>query len=140
MSIHNHSLNKKQDVSENIRTFTWFDLLLIILVMSGAVGSIPLIRANQPSTIAIYKDNSLYATYPLNEDRELSIQGRQGPMKIRIHDGFVSVSSSTCMKQICVKSGAISKSYQQLVCAPNHVLIEIQSHKKEEEKIDAISQ
>lgn len=139
MSIQNNNLNKKQNVSEKIRIFTWFDLLLIILIISGAVGSIPLIRANQPSTVAIYKDNSVYAEYPLNEDREISVKGHEGPMKVRIHDGCVSVSSSTCMKQICVKSGAISKPYRQLVCAPNHVLIEIRSHKKTEQKIDAIT-
>ena len=131
---------KHQETLKKIRTFTWFDLLLIIIVISGAVSSIPLIQANQPSTVAIYKDNSIYAEYPLNEDREISIKGHEGPMKIVIQDGCVFVSSSTCMKQICVKSGRACKSYQQLVCAPNYVLIEIRSHKKAERKIDAITQ
>lgn len=131
---------KKQYAFEKIRTFTLLDFLLILLAISGAVSSIPLIQANQPSTIAIYKDNTLYAEYPLNEEREFSIKGHEGLMKIRIRDGHVSVCSSTCRKQICVRSGAISKPYQQLVCAPNHVLIEIHSHKKTEEKIDGITQ
>ena len=130
---------KKQHVSEKIRTFTWLDVLLIILAISGAVSSIPLIQANQPSTVAIYKDNTLYAEYLLSEEREFSIQGHEGPMTIKIHNGHVSVSSSTCRKQICVKSGAISKPFQQLVCAPNHVLIEIRSPVKAEERIDAIT-
>lgn len=130
---------KKQYVFEKIRTFTVLDFLLILLAIGGAVSSIPIIQANQPSTVAIYKDNTLYAEYPLNEEREFLIKGHEGPMIIKIHNSHISVSSSTCRKQICVKSGAISKPFQQLVCAPNHVLIEIRSPKKAEERIDAIT-
>ena len=138
MPKQNNNLKKKY-VSEKFRTFTWLDLLIIILAISGAVSSIPLIQENQPSTVAIYKDNTLYAKYPLGEERELSIQGYEGPMTIKIHNSHVSVSSSSCRKQICVRYGPASKPFQQVVCAPNHVLIEIRSPKKAEEKIDAIA-
>lgn len=131
---------KNRQIFETVKTCTWFDLLLIVAVVGGAVVSIPLLQASQPSTIAIYKDNSLYAEYPLNEDREIAVKGHEGPMKIVIRDGCVSVKSSTCRKQICVRSGAACKPYQQLVCAPNHVLIEIHSHKKAEQRIDAVTQ
>ena len=129
-----------QQTPEKIRTFTWFDLLLIIIVICGAVSSIPLIQASQPSTIAIYKDNDIYAKSSLDEDRGILVKGHEGPMKIKIQDGCVSVKSSTCRKQICVMSGTACKPYQQLVCAPNHVLIEIRSHRKTEPKVDAITQ
>lgn len=128
----------KQNSDEKIRTLTIWDVVLILFAIAGAGYSIPIIQANKPSEVVIYKDNNLYAKYPLTVDREFSVNGHEGLMKIRIHDSHVSVCSSTCRKQICVKSGKISKPYQQLICAPNHVLIEIQSN-KERDTIDAIT-
>lgn len=130
----------KQNIFETIRTITAWDVALIIVFIVAAVYSFPVLYAHQPATVAVYKDNTLYAEYPLSEDREFSLNGYEGPMTIRIQNGHVFVHSSTCRKQICVKSGKISKPFRQIICAPNHVLIEIHSHKKTEEKIDAITQ
>ncbi len=131
--------SRKNDFSLKIRTFTVFDLILILAVLCGAVFSIPIIQTNLPSTVVIYKDNTLFAEYPLNKDRRFTVDGYEGPLIINIQDNSVTIKTSTCRKQICVRSGTISKSFQQIVCAPNHVLVEIHS-KKAEEKIDAITQ
>ena len=104
------------------------------------VFSIPVIQSHQPSTVAIYKDNAIIAEYPLSENKDIHIDGHEGPMTIVLDNEQVFIRNSTCRKQICVKSGKIRNSYQQLVCAPNHILVEIRSNKKEEEKIDAIAQ
>ena len=125
---------------QKIKTVTLFDFLLIICLITGAFFSLPVIYAHQPSTVAVYKDNSLYAEYPLCEDREITLRGHEGPMKIQVQGCRVSIISSTCKEQICVKSGHISASFQQLICAPNHVLVEIRSKNKAGKEIDAITQ
>jgi len=132
--------NKSNNSNSSIRTITVLDVILILMALGGAVFSIPVIQAHQPSTVVIYRDNTCIAEYPLGEDREIHIDGHEGPMEITIKEEHVFVHESTCRKQVCVKSGKIGKSYQQLVCAPNHVLIEIRSNNKEEVKIDAIAQ
>lgn len=49
----------------------------------------------------------------------------QNKMILEVKDGQIRVKSSDCPEQICVHTGWISKKGQILVCAPNHVLIEI---------------
>jgi len=135
------STNKADFVTvQKIRTVTPGDILLVVGLIAGAIFSIPAIHARQPSTVAIYIDNALYAEYPLCEDREIPVRGRKGLMKIGVQECRVSVLCSTCREQICVKSGHISASFQQLVCAPNHVLVEIRSGNGAGKEIDAIAQ
>jgi len=122
----------------NIRIFTFYDLILILLFTGVSLLSIPYLKSVQPSTLIIYKDNNQYAQYPLGENRDITVNGHHGLMKIEIKNTKVRIVSSSCQKQICVNSGYISKSFQQLICAPNHILIEIQS-KNGNNSFDAIT-
>ena len=122
----------------NIRIFTFYDFILILLLIGASLFSIPYLHGAQPSTLIIYKDNNKYAQYPLNENREITVNGHQGPMIIEILNGRTRIVSSSCPKQICVNYGYINKSFQQLICVPNHILIEIQS-KNGNSMFDAIA-
>ena len=53
----------------------------------------------------------------------------QGKMVLQVDSGQIRVKASTCPEQICVHTGWISKKGQILVCAPNHVLIEINNER-----------
>jgi hypothetical protein len=121
-----------------IRTFWYADAALIAIVISIAIASAHMIADAQPDTVRIYRDNALAAEYPLKQDRVVTVAGENGPMRIHIHDERVEIQTSRCPRQICVLSGAITKPGQQLICAPNHVLVMI--HDSEEESLDAISQ
>jgi hypothetical protein len=122
----------------NIRIFTFYDLILIVLLIGASLFSIPYLHSVQPSTLIIYKDNNKYAQYPLNENREITVNGHLGHMTIEVLNGRARIVSSSCPKQICVNYGYIDKSFQQLICAPNHILIEIQS-KNRNRVFDAIA-
>jgi hypothetical protein len=111
----------------NTRIFTFYDLIIIFILIAASLLSIPYLNNNRPSTVIIYKDNNIYAKYPLNKNREITVNGYHGPMNIEILNGRIRIVSSTCQKQICVNYGYINKSFQQLICVPNHILIEIQS-------------
>jgi hypothetical protein len=121
-----------------VRTFWYTDAALIAIIISIGIASARLIADAQPDTVRIYRDNALAAEYPLEEDRVVTVAGEIGPMRIHIHDARVRIQTSRCPRQICVLSGAITKPGQQLICAPNHVLIMINA--AEEESLDAISQ
>lgn len=124
--------------NNEINSFTLWDILLIVILLGVAIAFIPYFYTNQPAKIVVYRDNAVSAEYSLNQDREFVVAGHDGDMVVKIDDNHVAILSSTCKEQICVKSGKISRPYQQLICAPNHVLIEIHSSKADRD-VDAIT-
>lgn len=123
-----------------VRTCTVFDLCIIGLMLFISFFTIPLIQTHAPATVVIYRDNTIYAEYPISESMEVEIDGHDGKMVLEIKNSTVSVQSSSCKNQICTRIGAISRPFQQIVCAPNHILIEIKARTAPEETIDAITQ
>jgi hypothetical protein len=63
-----------------------------------------------------------------------------GPVEVSIKNGTVEIQKSSCNHQICVRTGAISNQYGQIVCAPNHILICIKSTEGKHLQPDAIAQ
>ena len=66
----------------------------------------------------------VYGEYPLKEDREVSIEGRN---YLRIRGGEADMVSADCPDQICVHSRPISKQGESLICLPNQVVVTILS-------------
>jgi hypothetical protein len=115
---------------DTLKIFRWGDILVILLLLAGVLYSIPLIGANKPTNVEIYRDNEKVAQYPLYTDLDFPIQGTRGTIKVRIKDNSVSIVSSDCPHHLCMQIGSISHSNQQIVCAPNHVLITISNTKE----------
>ncbi len=69
----------------------------------------------------VYVNNHLSQKISLNTPKVYT----QGHMLLQVEAGKIRVRSSDCPEQICVHTGWISQKGQILVCAPNHVLIEI---------------
>jgi hypothetical protein len=128
---------EKKNLDE-IRKVTAWDILLVIVFIAAALSFIPVFYTSQPARVVVYKDNNVYAEYQLKTDREFNVKGYEGNMNVRIINNQVYIQSSTCKEQICVKTGKIGRSYQQLICAPNHILIEIHTNKVDK-TIDAIT-
>jgi hypothetical protein len=124
---------------ERMRLFTVGDAVLILVLLACGAAVIPLLHDLGSSTLLIYRDNRVVAEYPLDHDRDVKLEGVNGPMVIAIRARSVTVQSSSCSRQICMHAGGISRPFQQLICAPNHVLLEIKSGRGEE-RIDAVAQ
>jgi hypothetical protein len=114
-----------------IRPFTFFDAMLIALLVAVSLLYLPFLHNSRPGIVAVVRDNAIIATYPLSTDRRVSIRGRIGPMEIEIKNKAVCVVSSTCPRQICLFAGSIGHNGQQIICSPNHILIEIVSSRKD---------
>lgn len=87
--------------------------------------------------VRVTVEGQLYGTYPLNIDKEITIERNNHVNHIIIKNGTVQMASSNCKNQICVKEGRISHTKETIVCLPNRVLVEIVSDNKE--GIDVIS-
>ncbi len=70
-------------------------------------------------------DGRLFGSYPLSEDREITVERDGQIKKITIEDGAVSMSFSDCQGQDCVQQGAISQTGESIICLPNKVVLQI---------------
>jgi hypothetical protein len=119
------------------RRFTVLDALLIAALLCSGSAFIPFMVSLAPGVAVVYRDNTIVAQYPLSSAAEFFIKGAQGGMRVKIADGALSVMSSQCPRQICRHTGSISRPFEQIVCVPNHLLVEVRSGKKRD--IDAVA-
>jgi hypothetical protein len=75
--------------------------------------------------VVISVDKSKNFVYPLNQNREIEIEGKLGTAKIIIRDGRVKITNSPCPLKICERKGWISKKGDFIICIPNRVVIRI---------------
>ena len=52
-----------------LRRFTWVDAILIVLVLSGAVFTFPVLKSVTPGRVVINRGNHILAEYPVDKDR-----------------------------------------------------------------------
>jgi hypothetical protein len=121
-----------------IKRFTWLDGTLMAALLGAAALFLPFMQSRQPDTVVVYRDNAVIAWYPLSVNSDFTVRGVVGPMKIRIERGRARVLSATCPEQICVRTRPIGKTSQQVICEPNHVVLEIES--KKQDTVDAITE
>lgn len=127
------------DANPIIRRFGPLDSVILLLLVAVTVAFIPAMRASAPSTVIVRRDNTVLARYPIDHDVVFTIEGREGPLSIRIANKGVLVTHASCKNQVCVRTGIITRPFQQIICAPNHIIIEITSFRAAD-TIDAIVQ
>ena len=64
-------------------------------------------------------------TFPINENRKISVNGPLGVTDVVIRDGEVWIKDSPCKNKICIKMGKIKRPGEQVICVPNRVVVEI---------------
>ena len=116
-----------QPVFKKIRCFGIIDILLIIVITTSAIAFIPVMQNTGPATVIVRRDNSVIARYPAGRKASFRIRGAEGPLDIRIDTNGATVVKASCRNQVCVQTGRIRRPCQQIICAPNHVVIEIVS-------------
>ena len=128
-------------------------ILFIVLVAVGLAASAALsmsrMDAGDGAKVIIESGGSLYATYPLAEDRVVIVPApKQGKVDapataadpdseasaqydyynvVTISGGKVSVTEASCKNQVCVKHGTISMTGETIVCLPNRLVVRIES-------------
>jgi hypothetical protein len=109
------------------RTVSLLDIFIIVCLLAGAGAFWPFFASHGPATVVVFRDNACIARYPLASEKIFSVRGKIGNMTLSIQKNSICVRESSCPKGICVQTGAISRRGQEIVCAPNHVLVEIES-------------
>jgi hypothetical protein len=75
--------------------------------------------------LQVRQGNKIYASYSLNQSRQLIVHGPLGDTKIAIENGRVRFVSSPCQNQYCVHQGWLTHGGQIAICLPNQMSIEL---------------
>lgn len=122
-----------------LKTVTFFDVFLILVILSISFYFFKNQDGAQGDTVLIFINNKLHSKYELNKNQRINIPGQIGDAKLLIEDAKVQLIESPCPHQICVHTGKIRNTFNQIVCAPGHFMIKIDSDDNNNE-VDAIVQ
>lgn len=138
-------------------------ILFIVLVAIGLAASAALTlthsAAESGAKVIIESGGSLYARYPLSEDRTVVVPApKQNSVDapaanaddpassqydyynvVEISGGTVSVTEASCKNQVCVKHGEISRSGESIVCLPNRLVVRIENSSEEGGGYDSVT-
>ena len=79
----------------------------------------------QAAKLQIRLGDKIYASYSLDQNRSIDIQGPIGVTRIVIAKGKARFFSSPCHNQYCVHQGWLSHSGQAAICLPNQISLEL---------------
>ena len=79
--------------------------------------------------------------FPLSKDLVFTGAGPEGVCRIVIEHDTVRVTESSCPRNICIKTGAVSKSQAWIACLPHGVFIKVEGKARDNsnDEVDAVS-
>ena len=115
------------------------DKLLLSALLLLSFAGIIFIRGVLPreSTVRIEVDGKPVYLLPLDEDRNVTVEGPRGKTFIEIKNHRVRVADSPCPEKLCVGQGWAASG--ALICIPNKVVITIGGREGKRSVIDAIT-
>lgn len=75
--------------------------------------------------VQIRLGDKIYATYSLNQQREIQVHGKLGDAIISISQGKARFAKSPCTTQYCVHQGWLTRAGQAAICLPNQISLEL---------------
>jgi len=100
------------------------DAVLIAAVAAAAGWGILTFRITEGERAVVYVSNKKFAWYELSgEKRRIPVATRIGTVTLEIGGGSARVIDSPCPNKLCVKTGAIRHSHEEIVCLPAQLLL-----------------
>lgn len=103
------------------------DLLLTAGVLLAALALYLLLRpGGQGAWAVVTVDGQEWGRYPLSEDRTLTIGDEIAYNILEISDGAAAVREANCGDHTCVRTGAVSRQGETIVCLPHRLTVRIE--------------
>lgn len=119
------------------------DIILLVTITAAAAGSFFLIGKKAGSRAEIYVNNRKAASFNLNGPVQYKdIMTKIGNVRVKYGNGSVQVTRSPCPQKICIRQGAISRIYENIICLPAQlqvVVVNETNSLKSADGMDAIS-
>lgn len=116
---------------------TRYDILLIAGIILAAALLWWFVRPRQTGgEVVVVQDGQEIGRYPLDEDRTVTI-GTEDYNILEIRDGTAAVVEANCGDHTCVRTGAISRTGQVIICLPHRLEIQIEGGQSAD--VDAVT-
>ena len=110
----------------------FWDLIVVgtlTLVSSGFAIYLAIPKNSDDHTARVTRDSTSLLTIDLSTEsetaRSIVIEGAMTPMTLEVKKNAIRVAESGCRNQNCVYAGWVTDSNHPIVCAYNHVSIQI---------------
>ncbi len=101
-------------------------ILILAILLFSLTGGAFMIPTGVGGTVDVYKGNTLFGSYDLNDDRIITVEADNGIINtIEISGERVRMKDATCQNRICVECGWIAGKGESICCAPAGVLVMI---------------
>ena len=102
------------------------DWLTILVSVLAVLYLFQILWTNEHAAkVQIRLGDKIYATYSLNQQREIHVHGKLGDAVISIAQGKVGFAKSPCTAQYCVHQGWLARVGQVAICIPNQISLEL---------------
>ena len=102
-----------------------YDLILIAAALLAAgVLWLFLRPGEQGAQVLVLQDGEETARYALDEDRTVTIGGADYNV-LEIRAGEAAVTEANCGDHTCVRTGAISRAGERIICLPHRLEIRV---------------
>jgi hypothetical protein len=105
-----------------------------LVILAGLLCVIYLFQtlwsSEHAAKVQIRLGDKIYATYSLNQQREIHVHGKLGDAVISISQGKARFAKSPCTTQYCVHQGWLTRAGQAAICLPNQISLELLSETK----------
>lgn len=113
-------------LKHTIKTLLLGDWLIVISGVFVIVYLFQTLWSNEHAAkVQIRLGDKIYATYSLNQQRDIQVQGPIGTAVISIAQGRARFSKSPCHNQYCVHQGWLTRAGQAAICLPNQISVEL---------------
>lgn len=102
-----------------------YDIILGAALLLVALSVFLIVECTREagSYVIVEVDGETVGSYPLDTDARYELSG--GSNVLVIEGGEAFMESADCPDKVCVNTGRISRSGEQIVCLPNRVLVKI---------------
>ena len=118
----------------NLRVFKHLllgDWLVMLASMLGVLYLFQTLWSNEHAAkVQIRLGDKVYATYSLNQQRDIHVHGKLGDAVISIAQGKARFAQSPCHTQYCVHQGWLTHAGQAAICLPNQISLELLGENK----------
>lgn len=106
-----------------------FIVIAVVLICAVSIWLYPAL--SDTGSVARIEQGENVQSLSLENDCEIKLENAT----VKIENGEISIINADCPDLVCVKTGAISKEGQSIICVPNHIVITVEG----KAEIDAIS-
>lgn len=102
------------------------DWFLVVFLAGLSLGSWALLGRRPAGTTLVVDLPGQSQSYPLAEDRTLTLVGPLGASHVRVEGGRVRFTSSPCPEQRCVMEGWLARQGESAACLPNRIALRLE--------------